>query len=116
MTMIKKSFSFGFTHLGDYPLTLQSITADGQAHGTTTPFPCAIRNKDELLRERVEMGLMEILSAKNSNGPLPLIRSNQDGVWTWMSKQQLWWPLNERQKVNLGLDRGGNVRLCWPAL
>jgi hypothetical protein len=109
------SFTFSFHHIGEYPLYVHQLDRKGELTHEKTPFPCSIRNREELLTERVELKRGEELHAQRQGFTRPLIRIDHHGVWAWMTKQDLWWPIPRKQPLALGINRFGDVQLVWPS-
>ena len=104
-----KSFEISFASLGEYPLQTHSILDEGLGPGRN--IPCAIRNQEELLSERLELQRGEELHARTADqGTRPLLRFDQNGLWAWMEREDLWFPMRN-QTVELALDSRRRVRL-----
>ena len=102
-----------FTHLGEYRLHTHPISADG-ALGPGSSINCALRNREELLTERLELHRGEELhfGHPDQDGH-PLLKLENTGLWAWIIKNEVWYPLL-RHEVSLGLDRNHEVQLKWP--
>ena len=88
-----------------------SICDNGQQ--AVKPFHCAIRNREELLTECIEIHRGEILHGRDEqNVTWPLVRFDEHAFWVWMPKQSLWWPLKDGE-IQLDLDRWNRVRIKW---
>lgn len=102
----------GFAHLGEYRLHVHAMKGEG-ALGASEPFHCAIRNREELKLERIELHRGEELHGEG--GPyeeIPLLRLDENGLWAFIPKQEIWYPLRQHD-VRLGLDSKGIARLVW---
>lgn len=105
-----KTVYIAFSSLGEYRLHYHYIREDQQL-GPMRMFNCSIRDREELLTERVELKLGEELHTQMAfSKEMPLLRFDENGFWAWLHLQKLWWPLRN-QKVQLDLDRSSCVRV-----
>ena len=108
-TRKNKTHLIEFDRIGEYKLQVHS--AEGFPKNKGQLFHCAIRNREELLTERIELMNGEILARRPmGKHPIPLLKVDSQGLWAFMEKQEVWWPLR-RQSARLSLDRTGLVRL-----
>lgn len=98
-----------FHAIGEFQMHYHSFTDDEP--GPERIFNCAIRDRKELLTERVELHRGEELHwGRQKTSEYPLLRFDNNGLWAWMKAQELWYPIR-KQKVTLSLDREGRVRV-----
>lgn len=106
---LEKKQLIGFEHIGEYRLRLGRYPPEPRAPSQT--FHCAIRNREELHSERIELHPGELISrVEAGHEDVPLLRVDGDGLWAFVESQKVWWPLR-RQTVSLGLDSAGRARL-----
>ena len=103
--------TLAFAKLGEYRMHTHPL--HGEDLGPAKPFHCAIRNRDELLTEVIEVHRGETLHGHDENNiEWPLVKFDQHAFWVWMPKQELWWPLRQG-RIQLDLDRWNRVRIKW---
>jgi len=103
-----------FAHLGEYRLHTHQLEGDDDL-GSGIAINCALRNREELLTERLELHRGEELHYGHPDDDRghPLLKLNQEGLWAWIFKNEMWYPIF-RHEVALGLDRQQVVHLKWP--
>ena len=105
-----------FRHLGSYELHTHDLDKKGNISRGSTPFNCAIRNGIEQKTERLEIHPGEELHANGQPQKhileQPLLRYDENGLWAWFTKRELWWPLRKID-VEIGLSSSGQARLIW---
>ncbi len=62
------------------------------------PINCAIRDREELTSECLELHLGEELHAGNGRGSdMPLLRYDMEGLKLWLATPPIWFPLGQRR-------------------
>lgn len=103
MPVAQKTLLIPFQKLGEYRLHYHSIQPD-ETLGPAVPFNCAIRNREHLLTERIELHPGEELHS----GPIdteesPLLRYNGQTLFVYIPQTQIWWPARGLT-VSISLD------------
>ena len=102
-----------FVHLGEYRLHTHTLLPD-ESLSPGSAINCAIRNREEILTERLELHRGEELHFGHPNhGGHPLLKLDREALWAWMLKKEIWYPVF-RHEVALGLNRHEEVHLKWP--